>query len=129
MFLETDPDSAANERICDLQRAVGAWRLLVSESEDGAINGFLGSSLHPSFSMIVPGLAADEETAVALLWKALDDQPGKTLIFLAPSAATKLVRTAYMWGARNIELHVAQSNAPLADARGIVFPTFIPETA
>ncbi len=112
-----------------LRNEVGAWRLLVCESEDGAIHGFLGSSAHPSFSMIGPGVAADEETAIALLWKALDDQPGKSLLFLAPSAATKLVHTAYSWGARNIELHVAQSTAPLADARCIVFPTFIPETA
>ncbi len=112
-----------------LRSEVGAWRLLVAEDADGAVNGFLGMSTHPSFAMIGPGVAADEETAVALLWKALDGRRGATLVFLVPCAAAKLVRTAYAWGARNVELHVAQSTAPCTDARGIVFPTFMPETA
>jgi GNAT superfamily N-acetyltransferase len=112
-----------------IRNEVGAWRLLVSETADGSVNGFLGMSTHPSFTMIGPGVAADEETAIALLWKALDGLRGKTLVFLAPCAASTLVRTAYMWGARNVELHVAQSTAPVANAKGIVFPTFMPETA
>jgi hypothetical protein len=93
------------------------------------LNGFLAMSTHPSFSMIGPGVAADEETAAALLWRALDGLRGKTLVFLVPCAAANLVRTAYSWGARNVELHVAQSTAPVAGAKGVVFPTFMPETA
>ncbi|MDP1586373.1 MAG: GNAT family N-acetyltransferase [Prosthecobacter sp.] len=112
-----------------LQNKVGSWRVLVSEREDGSLNGFLAMSTHPSFSMIGPGVAADEETAAALLWKALDGLHGKTLVFLVPCAAANLVRTAYSWGARNVELHVAQSTAPVSSAQGIVFPTFMPETA
>ena len=112
-----------------LRNEVGSWRVLVSEREDGSINGFLAMSTHPSFSMIGPGVSADEETAVALLWRALDDLRGRTLVFLVPCAAAGLVRTAYAWGARNVELHVAQSTAPVASAKGIVFPTFMPETA
>ena len=112
-----------------VRNEVGAWRLLVSEASDGSVNGFLGMSTHPSCTMIGPGVAADEETAIALLWKALDGLRGKTLVFLAPCAASTLVRTAYAWGARNVELHVAQSTAPVAAAKGIVFPTFMPETA
>lgn len=112
-----------------VRNEVGAWRLLVSEAADGSVNGFLGMSTHSSCTMIGPGIAADEETAIAMLWKALDGLRGKTLVFLAPCAASTLVRTAYMWGARNVELHVAQSTAPVANAKGIVFPTFMPETA
>jgi GNAT superfamily N-acetyltransferase len=112
-----------------LQNKVGAWRVLVSEREDGSINGFLAMSTHPSFSMIGPGVAADEETAAALLWSALDGLRGKTLVFLVPCAAANLVRVAYSWGARNVELHVAQSTAPVVGAKGVVFPTFMPETA
>jgi len=112
-----------------LQNKVGSWRVLVSEHEDGSLNGFLAMSTHPSFSMIGPGVAADEETAAALLWRALDGLRGKTLVFLVPCAAASLVRTAYAWGARNVELHVAQSTAPVSSAQGIVFPTFMPETA
>jgi GNAT superfamily N-acetyltransferase len=112
-----------------VRNEVGAWRLLVSEAADGSVNGFLGMSTHSSCTMIGPGVAADEETAIALLWQALDGMRGKTLVFLAPCAAAKLVRTAYAWGARNVELHVAQSTAPVVGAKGIVFPTFMPETA
>jgi GNAT superfamily N-acetyltransferase len=112
-----------------MRNEVGAWRLLVSEVAEGSVKGFLGMSTHPSCTMIGPGVAADEETAIALLWKALDGLRGKTLVFLAPCAASTLVRTAYAWGTRNVELHVAQSTAPVAGAKGIVFPTFMPETA
>ena len=111
-----------------VRNEVGAWRLLVSDASDG-VNGFLAMSTHPSFTMIGPGVAADEGIAIALLWKALDGLRGKTLVFLAPCAASTLVRTAYAWGARNVELHVAQSTKPVAGAKGIVFPTFMPETA
>jgi len=112
-----------------IRNEVGAWRVLVSEAADGTVNGFLGMSTHPSFMIIGPGVVADEETAIAMLWKALDGLRGKTLVFLVPCAATTLVRAAYAWGARNVELHVAQSTAPAANAKGIVFPTFMPETA
>ena len=141
---EARPDEAA--RIADFERSlqgirrekdfafflrneVGSWRVLVSEQADGALNGFLAMSTHASFTMIGPGVAADEETAAALLWRALDGLRGETLVFLVPCAAAGLVRTAYSWGARNVELHVAQSTAPVALTRGIVFPTFMPETA
>ncbi len=112
-----------------VRNEVGAWRLLVSEAADSSVDGFLGMSTHPFCTIIGPGVAADEETAIALLWKALDGLRGKTLVFLAPCAASTLVRNAYSWGARNVELHIAQSTAPVAGAKGIVFPTFMPETA
>lgn len=112
-----------------VRNGVGAWRLLISEAADGSVNGFLGMSTHPSCTMIGPGVAADEETAAALLWSALDGLRGKTLVFLVPCAAAGLVHTAYSWGSRNVELHVAQSTAPVVSAKGIVFPTFMPETA
>lgn len=112
-----------------LRNEVGAWRVLVSEAADGSVNGFLGMSTHPSCTMIGHGVAAEEETALRLLWKALDGLRGKTLVFLVPCAASQLVRSAYAWGARNVELHVAQSTAPVSGAKGIVFPTFLPESA
>lgn len=112
-----------------LRNEVGSWRVLVAEREDGAMTGFLAMSVHASCTMIGPGVAEDEETAAALLWRALDGLRGQTLVFLVPCAAARLVRTAYSWGARNVELHVAQSTVPVASTRGIVFPTFMPETA
>lgn len=112
-----------------LRNEVGSWRVLVAERDDGTLGGFMAMSTHPSFSMIGPGVAADEEAAAALLWRALDGLGGRTMVFLVPAAAAHLVRTAYGWGARNVELHVAQSTAPVLSGRGIVFPTFMPETA
>lgn len=112
-----------------LRNEVGSWRVLVSDGADGSVDGFLAMSTHPSFTMIGPGVAANQETAAALVWRALDDLRGRTLVFLVPCAASGLVRTAYAWGARNVELHVAQSTAPVPSACGVVFPTFMPETA
>ncbi|MBL9117644.1 MAG: GNAT family N-acetyltransferase [Verrucomicrobiaceae bacterium] len=108
---------------------VGSWRLLISESADGSVSGFLGMSMHPSCTMIGPGVAKNDEAGTALLWRALDGMRGRSIVFLAPCAAAKLVKTAYAWGARNVELHVAQSTAPVEGAKGLVFPTFMPETA
>ncbi len=112
-----------------LRNEVGAWRVFVSERGGGELSGVLAMSTHPSLAMIGPGISSDEESATALLWTALDAFRGCTPVFLVPCAATSTVRTAYSWGARNVELHVAQSTAPGSSSRGIVFPTFLPESA
>ncbi len=112
-----------------LRNEVGAWRVFVSEREGGELSGVLAMSTHPSFAMIGPGVSSDEASAAALLWRALDEFRGRAPVFLVPCAAAGLVQTAYAWGARNVELHVAQSTAPVSSARGIVFPTFLPESA
>jgi GNAT superfamily N-acetyltransferase len=111
-----------------LANRAGSWKVLVSEDDSGELNGVLVLSDHPCFTMIGPGVAADETSGAALLWRALDLLRGRTVVFLAPSVATGLVRTAYSWGARNVELHVSQSTVPVANVRGIVFPTFLPES-
>ncbi len=115
-----------------LENQVGSWRVLALENAGGdALSGVLAMSTHASFTMIGPGVCEDEETAVALLWRALDELRGRGLVFLVPAAAAGLVATCYRWGARNVELHVAQATTPVPSAtpRGIVFPTFMPETA
>jgi hypothetical protein len=53
---------------------------------------------------------------------------GKAPVFLVPCAEAELVRTLYAWGARNVELHVASAVGAVPAARGIAFPTFLPET-
>lgn len=112
-----------------MRNEVGAWRVFVSEAADGAVNGFLCISAHPACTMIGPGVAAEEKAGLALLWTTLNCLRGKSVVFLVPCLASEIVRTAYAWGARNVELHVAQSTAPVSGAKGIVFPTFLPETA
>ena len=112
-----------------LRNEAGSWRILVAE-KDGTMTGFLVISTHANFQMLGPGACVDEATATALLWRALDSQRGKTMVFLVPCAAAELVRAAYAWGARNVELHVAQSTAPhLTVCNGVNFPTFLPESA
>jgi GNAT superfamily N-acetyltransferase len=111
-----------------LRNAVGDWRVWVLEREDGSAEGFLVASHHPSCLMLGPGVAHDETSALALLWRALDSMRGRSVVFLVPSAARTLVHTCYGWGARNVELHAAQTTGPLPVTRGVAFPTFLPES-
>jgi GNAT superfamily N-acetyltransferase len=112
-----------------LKNAVGDWRIWVRESESDGVTGVLVASHHPHCGMVGPGVARDEAAAAALLWRALDERRGSCAVFLVPCAAANLVRTLYSWGARNVELHVAQILGPIPAARGVAFPTFLPETA
>jgi GNAT superfamily N-acetyltransferase len=112
-----------------LANRVGDWQVWAGESADGELEGFLVASRHPACTMLGPGVARDETTAAALLWRALDAMRGLSPVFLVPSQAHALVQRCYAWGARNIELHVAQAAGAIFPARGIAFPTFLPESA
>ncbi|MDY0165693.1 MAG: GNAT family N-acetyltransferase [Thermoguttaceae bacterium] len=107
----------------------GSWQTLVLEDAEGALEGFLVGSHHPAFNILGPGVARDEAAATALLWRSLNAQPGRNMVFLLPCAAAGLIRTAYSWGARNVELHAAQILGPTPQASGIVFATYLPESA
>ncbi len=111
-----------------LANHVGDWRTYVIDDASGALAGFIVASHHPSCTMLGPGVARDENTAAALLWTALDGMRGMTPVFLVPSAAAKLIHQCYAWGCRNVELHAAQATVPVSGARGVAFPTFLPET-
>ena len=111
-----------------LRKTVGAWRVWALENGMGGLDGFLVASHHPSCVMLGPGCARDEGAAAALLWRALDALRGQSPVFLVPCAAAGLVRQCYSWGARNVELHAAQAIGPVPPARGVAFPTFLPET-
>ncbi len=112
-----------------LRNTVGDWRVWMTEDERGDVSGVLVSSHHPSCGMIGPGIVRDEATATALLWHALDQRRGSCAVFLVPCAAKDVVSAAYHWGARNVELHTAQILGPVSQGHGVVFPTFLPETA
>lgn len=112
-----------------LQNEVGDWKVLVSEDAGGAINGVLVVSLNAAMPMLGPGVASNETSALSLLWVALSELKGKTYVVLAPAAAAGLIKTLYGWGARNIELHVAQAYGDTPEGKGIVFPSFLPESA
>jgi GNAT superfamily N-acetyltransferase len=111
-----------------LVAADSGWQVWLATDDTGRPRGFLAASRHPEFPMLGPGVAIDELTAAALAWTALDAAAGRTLVFLVPATATTLVQTAYRWGARNVELHVAQARGDTPMGSGITFPTFLPET-
>jgi hypothetical protein len=79
--------------------------------------------------MVGPGFARTPAQAVALLRAELNRRaPGDNPVFLVSADATELVARCYAWGARNLELHVAQVRGAWTEPKGIVFPTFLPET-
>jgi hypothetical protein len=49
-------------------------------------------------------------------------------VWLVPAHCQRRVKTMYAWGARNCELHFAQSRGLWTAPTGIVMPTFMPET-
>ena len=105
------------------------WRVWLAADAGGRSVGFLAGSMNPEFSMLGPGVAADEEVAAALIWNGLHAAAGRTMVFLVPAAAPRLVHAAYGWGARTVELHVAQARGETPAGSGIMMPTFLPESA
>lgn len=121
----------------------GVWRASVLEGEDGRLDGFLFSVTHAACNMLGPGLARDEAGAAALLATELDRHRSRQPVWLVPADCQGLVRQMYSWGARNCELHMAQVRGaqvrgaqvrgarvrgPVRRPRGVILPTFLPET-
>ena len=79
--------------------------------------------------MIGPGVAEDEKVAVSMLADQLENFRGKTPVFLLPVTAKLAVQSAYSWGARNCEIHFSQCNGDYQPPKGVVMPTFMPETS
>lgn len=119
--------SRANDYRYFIQNEDGLWTTFVVESS-GGIDGFLVSCASAAFNMIGPGVARTQEQAAALYYTQLNDNKGRTPVLLAPVTADKLVAQLYAWGARNCEMHVAQSHGPAQSPAGIVMPTFLPES-
>ena len=110
---------------------LGVWRTTVAAEESGKLLGVLVSIGHPASCMLGPG-AMVNDVAVAkaliaehLLHHALE---GRAPVALIPLHHPELVRQMYAWGAKNLELHLAQVRGPTAYYRGIIMPTFMPET-
>ena len=95
---------------------------------DGSLLGFLSSVNHPGSRMIGPGVARSEVVTTALLAAQLDYFRGLCPVFLLPVDAAHAVRTAYSWGARNCEIHFAQCLGERQSTKGVIMPTFMPET-
>jgi hypothetical protein len=107
----------------------GFWRASVYEGPSGAVEGYLISSGHRALNILGPGAASSDEVAAALLLRELDHHRGRTTLFILPVDRPALVRQAYGWGARNVELHLCQVRGKFQTFRGVVMPTFLLESA
>ena len=105
------------------------WSMSVYICPDSkSVLGFLGSCSHPATNLLGPGVAINDDVAIALLAHQLQQHAGRTPVFLLPVESEKLVRAAYEWGARNCEIHFAQCRGESMEPDGIIMPTFMPET-
>ncbi|MBC8350634.1 MAG: GNAT family N-acetyltransferase [Planctomycetes bacterium] len=104
------------------------WRVSIVESPDG-IDGFLVSCGSHALNMIGPGVAVTRDQAAALVYDQLNQHRGRCPVLLAPVSCGELVKQLYAWGARNCEMHVAQSYGPAQVPAGVIMPSFLPETA
>ncbi len=105
------------------------WSLSVAESDDGKLLGALASVRHPGSELLGPGVAIDESVARLLILHQLNQHRGSSPVVIVPSDKADLVASLYELGARNCELHVAQCLGLPPEIRGVVLPTFMPETA
>lgn len=108
--------------------AQGIWHASVLDGEAGGIDAFVASVAHPGSRMVGPGVARTEDDAAAVLLAELDRHRGHAPVFLLPVEADTLVRRAYDWGGRNVEMHVHQVRGACPPFRGVTLPTFMPET-
>ncbi|MFI5378631.1 MAG: GNAT family N-acetyltransferase [Tepidisphaerales bacterium] len=106
----------------------GIWHASVIESAAGNIDGFLVSVRHPASNMLGPGVMRTEEDAAALILAELNHNRGRSPVLVVPAACGGLVRRLYGWGLRNCEIHLFQARGEAAAFRGVVMPTFFPET-
>ena len=111
-----------------LENPNGLWHLSVYPDDAGGPDGFLASVNHPGFTMLGPGLARTPQQAAALILAELNQCRGRTVLFLVPAQCAPLVEQVYAWGARNCEIHLSQIRGPCQPVRGILMPTFLPES-
>jgi len=107
----------------------GNWHMSVMEGADGHLDGFLASIHHAASPMLGPGCMRDDEDAIALIKCELNARRGNLMVWLVPSDRPAIARAMYDIGARNCELHFGQSTGEPPTIRGVVMPTFMPETA
>jgi hypothetical protein len=111
-----------------IQNEDNLWHVSVVESA-GGMDGFLVSCGSVALNMIGPGVARTQAQAATLFHDQLNKHRGRCPVLLVPVSCGELVRQLYAWGARNCEMHVAQSYGPAQPPAGVVMPTFLPESA
>jgi hypothetical protein len=106
----------------------GPWHVSICRDGRVGLAGFLASFNHPGFTMLGPGLARTPDEAASLLLAELNRCRGRTPLFLVPAQCAPLVEQMYRWGARNCEIHFSQVRGQCPPLRGILLPTFLPES-
>ncbi len=112
-----------------IENEKGIWNTLVAENGDGEVIGFLGSIDDPGSRMIGPGVSHTADAAEALLLAQLDRFRGGKVVFLLPVNRPDIVQRMYARRAKNCEIHFGQVLGDSQPVRGIVMPSFLPETA
>jgi GNAT superfamily N-acetyltransferase len=109
----------------------GIWRTTVAENAAGRIEGVLVSVAHPGSNMLGPGVMRDDAVAAGLIADHLRHhaEAGRAPVSLIPLDRPGLVRQMYAWGAKNLEIHLAQVRGAYSPPMGVSMPTFMPETA
>lgn len=132
-IVELERDLAGIERGGDWAHFIanreGFWGCSVCESPDGSLAGVMASCGDPGCCMIGPGAAREHTAAAALLRHELDRRRGMSPVCVVPVNAGPLVQRLYAWGLRNCEMHVGQARGETPVPAGLLFPTFMPETA
>ncbi len=112
-----------------IENKAGIWHVSVYENPQGSLDGFLASVQHPGSNMLGPGVMRTTAQAAALIQAELNQNRGRSPIFLVPVDQTELVQAMYRWGAQNYEIHFAQVRGEYRTPTGIFMPSFMPETA
>ena len=114
-----------------IENRAGIWGVSVATlNASGEIVGVMCSVKDPGSAMVGPGAARDDATAAALVRYELNRYRGQwSPVVLVPTSSIELRRAMYALGAKNIETHVAQALGEVAPPKGVVIPSFMPETA
>lgn len=100
----------------------------VYENDQQAIDGFMISVKHPALNMLGPCVAANEETALALIRNELERFRGSWALFVVPMQKRIMVEQLYRWGAINVETHLLSVRGAFHEFSGVNMPSFLPET-
>jgi GNAT superfamily N-acetyltransferase len=107
----------------------GDWHVSVIETADGQLTGFLASIHHPGSALLGPGCMRSDADAIALIRRELHVRRGQTMVWLVPSNRPAITKAMYGLGAKNCELHLAQTTGTPPPITGVIMPSFMPETA
>ena len=112
-----------------LKNRGGFWGCSIYRNNAGKLDGVMASIGHPGSNMIGPGSTRSSEVAMTLIHTELNRYPGRSPVALIPSAHRDLVDKMLDWGLKNCEIHVNQCLGTWTEPRGLLFPTFMPESA